>query len=79
MQLYLRDLYLGTYYLYYMFRPIWAIFMYHVYKNVKSTKKNMFYVIHELHGRPSLSLSLSLSIYIYIYIYIYMYRYHLPL
>jgi hypothetical protein len=25
MQLYLRDLYLGTYYLYYMFRPIWEI------------------------------------------------------
>jgi hypothetical protein len=24
-QLYLRDLYLGTYYLYYMFWPIWAI------------------------------------------------------
>jgi hypothetical protein len=33
---YLRDLYLGTYYLYYMFRPIWAIFRYHVYKNVKN-------------------------------------------
>jgi hypothetical protein len=30
-QLYLRDLYLGTYYRYYMFRPIWAIFRYHVY------------------------------------------------
>jgi hypothetical protein len=37
MQLYLRDLYLGTYeyYRYYMFRPIWAIFRYHVYKNVE--------------------------------------------
>jgi hypothetical protein len=35
MQLYLRDLYLSTYYLYYMFRPAWAIFRYHVYKNVK--------------------------------------------
>jgi hypothetical protein len=34
-QLYLRDLYLGTYYRYYMFRTIWAIFKYHVYKNVK--------------------------------------------
>jgi hypothetical protein len=30
MQLYLRDLYLSMYYLYYMFRPIWAIFKYHV-------------------------------------------------
>jgi hypothetical protein len=37
MQLYLRDLYLGTYYRYYMFRPKWAIFRYHVYKNVKTT------------------------------------------
>jgi hypothetical protein len=37
MQLYLRDLYLGTYYRYYMFQPIWAIFRYHVYKNVKRT------------------------------------------
>jgi hypothetical protein len=45
MQLYLRDLYLGTYYCYCMFWPIWAIFRYHVYKNVKrtaacNTKKN---------------------------------------
>jgi hypothetical protein len=37
MQLYLRDLYLGTYYQYYVFRPLWAIFWYHVYKNVKKT------------------------------------------
>jgi hypothetical protein len=37
MQLYLRDLYLGTYYQYYMFRSIWAIFRNHVYKNVKRT------------------------------------------
>jgi hypothetical protein len=37
MQLYLCDLYLGTYYLYYMFRPIWAIFKHHVYKKVKRT------------------------------------------
>jgi hypothetical protein len=35
MQLYLCDLYLGTYYCYYMFRPKWAIFRYHVYKKIK--------------------------------------------
>jgi hypothetical protein len=62
MQLYLRDLYLGTYYRYYMFRPIWAFSGITCIKMLRG-------LLHAVLTDPSLSvrhhLDLSKSIYVH--------------